>query len=375
MAKFTVERDALTDALAWASRALPARPTAPVLAGLLITATEAGQLTIAAYDYETAATATIEGVFVEEPGSFILQGRMLADISKALPRKPVSFTLDGTRVQIRCGASKFNQSVMLADSYPALPAEPPVAGTVNAEDFAAAVSRVIIAASKDASVPLLSGVNVQIDGPRIVLYATDRYRLAHAELEWEPRDEAISAEFVIRTKALGDIAKNLSHSGTVTLAMDADNPTLIQFAAGGRRATTTRLDGAYPPVSRLFPELTPISAVIPRSALVDAVRRVAVVVDQNAPVRLAFSSEELTLSANSAEDSAAAEAIEAHLDGEDLEVSVRDTFLLDVLGVMATDSVRLSFTHPSKPAVLVGVDENGVDVPGYRHLIMPVRAA
>src|SRR5690606_11356612 len=158
--------------------------------------------------YETAATATIEGVFVEEPGTFILQGRMLADISKALPKKPVSFTLDGTRVQIRCGASKFNQSVMLADSYPALPVDPPIAGTINSEDFAAAVSRVVIAASKDASVPLLSGINVQIDGPRIVLYATDRYRLAHAELTWDPHDEAISAELVLRTKALGDVAKN-----------------------------------------------------------------------------------------------------------------------------------------------------------------------
>lgn len=375
MAKFTVERDALADALAWASRALPARPTRPVLAGLLITAQEAGRLTISAYDHETAATATLDGVLVEEPGTFILQGRMLADISKALPRKPVSFTQDGQRVQIRCGASKFNQTVMLADGYPALPADPPVAGTIDAEDFAAAVARVVIAASKDDSVPLLSGVNVQIDGPRIVLYATDRYRLAHAELEWEPHDQAIAAEFVIRTKALGDVAKNLANAGTVTLAMDAENPTLIQFSAGGRRATTTRIDGAYPPVARLFPENTPITAVIPRSALAEAVRRVAVVVNQNDPVRLAFRSDALTLSANSAEDSAAAEAIEATLDGEELEVAVRDSFLLDVLGVMATDSVRLSFTHPTKPAVLVGVDENGQDVPGYRHLIMPVRAA
>ena len=182
--KFRVERDALAEAVTWAARSLSARPTIPVLAGLLLTVDDA-RLSISGFDLEASTQVDLD-VAAGSPGSALVSGRLLADITRALPPHPVDVAVDGARLSISCGSARFTLPTMPVEDYPTLPSMPTTAGTVDSEAFAVAVAQVAVAAGRDDTLPMLTGVRLEIDGDRLTLAATDRYRLAVRELGWQP---------------------------------------------------------------------------------------------------------------------------------------------------------------------------------------------
>src|SRR5690554_2940239 len=181
--KFRVERDVLAEAVTWTARTLPTRPPAPVLAGIRIVASSDGVLTLSTFDYEVSARSEIPAE-VADAGEVLVSGRLLAEISRALPAKPVDVVLDGTKVTVTCSASRFTLLTMPVEDYPALPAMPGVVGTIAGQDLVEAVGQVTVAASRDDTLPLLTGVRVEIEGETITLLATDRYRLALRTVSW-----------------------------------------------------------------------------------------------------------------------------------------------------------------------------------------------
>jgi DNA polymerase-3 subunit beta len=374
--KFRVERDVLAEAVTWTARSLPTRPPVPVLAGVRIEATADGVLNLSSFDYEVSARSDIPAE-VETPGTVLVSGRLLADISKALPAKPVDVDVDGTKVVLTCGASRFTLLTMPVDDYPALPVMPETAGSIDAGVLTEAVAQVTIAASRDETLPLLTGVRMEIEGEKITFLATDRYRLAMRELTWHPASPATSAVALVRARTLSDVAKSMTTAGAVDVALSTDGPAaLIGFEAGGRRTTSLLVEGDYPPVRRLFPESTTTHAVVSTPALVEASRRVSLVAERNTPIRLTFSEGQVVLEAGQGDDAQASEALQAALTGEEITTAFNPHYLLDGLGALTAPFVRMSFTHPSKPAVMTGQDSlEGEDDLGFRYLLMPIRFA
>lgn len=374
--KFRVERDVLADAATWTARTIPNRPPTPVLTGVLLEADVQGVLRISSFDYEVSARVEI-AADVEVPGTALVPGRLLADISKSLPAKPVEFVLDGSRVVVTCGSSRFTLASMPVDEYPSLPQMPQTSGVIDVGVFTSAISQVSVAASRDETLPLLTGVRIEIEGDTMTLLATDRYRLAMRELTWNPSSPSMSSVALVRARTLSDVAKSLGGAGEVTVALSTEGGAeLVGFEANGRRTTSLLVDGDYPPVRRLFPEETPIHAVVALPGLVEAARRVALVAERNTPIRLSFSDGQVILEAGQGDDAQASEALEASLIGEDISTAFNPHYLLDGLGALTTDFVRLSFTAPSKPAVLTGQGSlEGDDDDSYKYLIMPIRFA
>ena len=175
--KFRVDRDVLADAVAWAARSLPVRPSVPVLSGLLIDASDDG-LVLSTFDYETSARATLSAE-VSDEGRALVSGRLLSDICRSLPAKPVEMVLDGSRVSLTCGSARFSLQTMPVEDYPALPDMPAATGTVSSDVFAHAVQQAVTAAGRDDMLPVLTGVRIEISGSSISMLATDRFRRLH----------------------------------------------------------------------------------------------------------------------------------------------------------------------------------------------------
>jgi DNA polymerase-3 subunit beta len=205
--KFRVERDVLADAVAWAARSLPVRPSVPVLAGLLIeTSPDGDELVLSTFDYETSARATLPAD-VSDEGRALVSGRLLADICRSLPNKPVEMSIDGAKVSLICGSARFSLQTMPVEEYPTLPEMPVAAGTVASDVFAGAVSQAVVAAGRYDMLPVLTGVRIEIEGSSVSLLATDRFRLSHRELTWDPASTDASAAALVPAKVLADTAK------------------------------------------------------------------------------------------------------------------------------------------------------------------------
>ncbi|MCC3298558.1 DNA polymerase III subunit beta [Arthrobacter caoxuetaonis] len=369
--KFRVERDVLAEAVTWTARSLSPRPPVPVLSGLLIKA-ESGSLSIASFDYEISARLQIPADISEE-GTILVSGRLLAEICRSLPSAPVDVETDGSKVTLTCRNSRFNLATMPVSEYPELPVLPDVSGVVDGDAFAQAVSQVIIAASRDDTLPILTGVRMEIEDDLITFLATDRYRLALRELPWKPATPGISTSALVKAKTLNEVAKTLGGGGDLNIALSEDSE-LIGFESGGRRTTSLLVDGDYPKIRSLFPDNTPIHATVETSALVEAVRRVSLVAERNTPVRLAFTDGQVTLDAGTGEDAQASEALEASLIGDEITVAFNPHYLSEGLGAFPSKYVRFSFTTPPKPAVISAQEElTGDDQEDYRYLLMPVR--
>ncbi|HET8603646.1 MAG TPA: DNA polymerase III subunit beta [Marmoricola sp.] len=384
--KFRVERDVLADAVAWTARSLPLRPSAPVLAGLLI---EAGQLddaagsgdglTLSTFDYETSARATLNAD-VSEEGRALVSGRLLADICRSLPNKPVDVAIDGPRVTLTCGSARFSLQTMPVEEYPTLPQMPEARGTVKSELFAHAVAQAVTAAGRDDMLPVLTGVRLELDGDTISMLATDRFRLSQRELTWSPGTPDVTAAALVPARVLADTAKALTGGADISLALSGGGTGegIIGFegsAGGGIRRTTTRLlDGEFPKVRSLFPSEHLTTARVDKAALVDSVKRVALVAERNTAVQLAFSDGVLTLDAGNGEEAMASESIEATVNGDDITTGFNPQFLLDGLTAIEKPFVELAFTQASKPVVISGVDslEGEIDS-DFRYLLMPRR--
>ncbi|MCP9212805.1 DNA polymerase III subunit beta [Streptomyces cucumeris] len=372
--KIRVERDVLAEAVAWTARSLPARPPVPVLAGILLKAEE-GALSLSGFDYEVSARVSVEAD-VEDDGTVLVSGRLLADICRALPNRPVEISSDGVRVTVVCGSSRFTLHTLPVEEYPALPQMPTATGTVPGDVFAAAAAQVAIAAGRDDTLPVLTGVRIEIEGDTVTLASTDRYRFAVREFLWKPETPDISAVALVPAKTLLDTAKSLTSGDTVSLALSGSGAGegLIGFEGAGRRTTTRLLEGDLPKYRTLFPTEFNSVAVIETAPFVEAVKRVALVAERNTPVRLSFEQGVLILEAGSSDDAQAVERVDAQLDGDDISIAFNPTFLLDGLSAIDSPVAQLSFTTSTKPALLSGkpaVDAEADEA--YKYLIMPVR--
>ncbi len=376
--KIQVERDVLADAVAWTARALPARPTVPVLAGMRLQAGD--DLTLSSFDYDVSAQATIP-VITEEEGSVLVSGRLLAEISRSLPARPVQITAEGGKAVLSCGSATFTLLTMPEEEYPALPEMPPAAGTVGSDAFASAVSQSATAAGRDDTLPALTGVRIEIEGDTLTLISTDRYRLAVRELRWTPARPDLSAAVLVPARALAETARSLTSGAEVAIALalpgdgteGAGGDGMIGFEGGGRQATTRLLGGEFPRHQALLPSHANYTAELATPLLAEAVKRVALVAERNTAVRLAFTPGQLVLEAGTGDEAQAVEVLEASFDGDDeLSIAFNPQYLLDGLTAIDSDTVRISFTEAGKPALITGKPSPDGQT-DYRYLLMPIR--
>jgi len=375
--KLTLDARALADAAGIAVRALPTRPPVLVLAALKLHAGD-GQLAVTGYDYDVSAYATAAARIIE-PGTVLVPGRILAEIARTL-RKDVHVSTDGARLTLESGNSRFTLHTLPLEEYPTLPDLPEATGTVNGPALAEAVAQVAAAAARDDTVPVLTGVQLDVEGPTITLSATDRYRFAVRTLRWEPDGADWTGRALLPAKALLDSAKALAGDDTVylTLADEDSGISGVTGLTGDTQRTTMRgLEGKLPSHDALFPTQFAAEAVVATDVLADIVKRVALVADRKTPLRLAFTRGTVTIEAGSGDDAQAVDRADAdytdHTGGEHdmLRIAFNQQFLLDGLNALDNDTVRIRFTHPHKPALLT--TNNGDPEAGLQYLLMPVR--
>lgn len=373
--KFRIERDALADAVAWAAKSLPSRPPVPVLAGILMRVAD-GRLQVSGFDYEVSSQVTID-VQADADGATLVSGRLLAEITKALPAKPVDIAAVGAHLELVCGSARFTLPTMPVEDYPTLPKMPASAGTIDAAAFATAVQQAAVAADRDGTLPMMTGVRIEANGSTLAMLATDRYRLALREIEWRPDDPDVSLNALVPARTLADTAKTLGPLGgevTMALAHGAAGEGMIGFSGGTRRTTSRLLDGGnYPPVRSLFPASHNAEARVPVAALAEVVKRVALVAERTTPVLLSFGEDGLVVEAGGSEDARASEAMEAGFTGEPLTIGFNPQYLLDGLSALGTPTVVFHIVDGHKPAVLAGAEDGDEPDLGYRYLIMPIR--
>ncbi|MEX1080122.1 MAG: DNA polymerase III subunit beta [Homoserinimonas sp.] len=376
--KFQVNRDVFSEAVSFAVKLLPQRTTLPILSGVLIETTESG-LTLSSFDYEVSAQTEIDAN-VEEPGRILVSGRLLADIASRLPNAPVQFSVQENKISVVCGSANFTLLSMPVEEYPTLPQIPEQSGLLPAESFANAVSQVAVAASRDDVTPVITGVQLEVAENTLTMVATDRYRVAVREIDWDSGDtgaqESVTA--LVPARTLQEVGKTFGHSGTISVAItNTDEREIIAFRADRKMVTSLLIKGNFPPVRRLFPEDVDNYAVINTAELIESVRRVSLVLEREAALRFTFTVDGVTLEAIGSEQAQASESIDAHLNGGDMVVSLKPQFLLDGLGAVHSEFVRISFTkteNPNKPGPVLITSQSSKDQPGadnYKYLLQP----
>ena len=375
--KFEVNKDVFSEAVSFAVKLLPQRTTLPILSGVLISA-ETDAVTISSFDYEVSAKTRVNAN-VQTAGTVLVSGRLLAEIASRLPHESVVCELSGSSVAVTSGAAKFSLATMPFEEYPNLPEIEGITGTVSADDFAAAVSQVAPAASRDDVTPVITGVLMDISDSAVVMMATDRYRVASREVAWSTSgvgDEGLHA--LVPSRTLSEIGKTFASAGNISITVNSGGDReLVAFSSADRTVTTLLIKGSFPPVTKLFPAETPDYAVVNTADLIEATRRVALVLEREAPLRYSFTGDGVALEALGSEQAQASETIDGHLVGKECVVSLKPQFLIDGLSATHSEFVRIAFTHtdnPNKPGpVLITAQksQDGDDAHGYKYLLQP----
>ena len=382
--KIRLDRDVMAEAVAWAARSLPARPSVPILAGLLVKASSDG-VTMSSFDYETSAQIEVPGHVMEE-GEALVSGKLLADIARSLPNKPVELTSDESKAELVCGSARFTLQTLPVSEYPNLPEMPAATGTVPSADFAKAVAQVVVAAGRDELLPVFTGVRLEIDGDTLSLLATDRYRMALKELTWNPGNPDASGAALVPAKVLSETAKSMTAGEAVTMSLSSGSvgDGLIGFEGDGhgstRQITTRLLDGEFPKVRHLMNIQPNVSVRANTQDIIASVKRVALVAERNTPLRMLIGDGQIALEAATGDQAQASEAIEAsvenHTGGEPAITAAgfNPHYLSDALAAVDAPFVHFSFTAPGKPCLVTGLDSiDGDPHTDYRHVIMLMR--
>ena len=374
--KFQVNRDVLSEAVSFAVKMLPARTTLPILSGVLIEATTEG-LVLSSFDYEVS-TQTKVAATVDTPGRVLVSGRLLAEIANRLPNAPVTFETVESRIQVSCGSANFTLLSMPVEEYPTIPQVEGETGVLPAEEFSAAVAQVAVAASRDDVTPVITGVQLEITGNSLSLVATDRYRVAIRDIPWESTGSVADITALVPARTMQEIGKTFGHSGNISISItNKDDRELIAFTADNKTVTSLLIKGNFPPVKRLFPEKVENYAVVNTAELIEATRRVKLVVEREAALRFTFANNGLTLEAIGGEQAQASETIDAVISGPDVVVSLKPDFLLDGLGAVHSEFTRIGFTsveNPAKPGPVLITSQTSKDTPAedaYRYLLQP----
>jgi DNA polymerase-3 subunit beta len=412
--KFRVERDVLGEAVSWVARALPTRPVVPVLSGMLLQA-DSGGLTLSCFDYEVSARVVVPAE-IGEPGTALIPGRLLAEITRSLPAAQVEVTSAADMIMLTCGSAEFALVSLALDEYPKLPELPAVVGTADGGELAAAAAQVVPSASRDDTLPMLTGVCLEFDEDAITLAATDRYRLAVATVGWAPAGAVVRASALVPARTLADIARTMGPGTAVTIAFSqagaggarpADG--MIGFEGGGRRLTARLIGGEFIKYQSRFPAEFGCSAELPAGLFTEAVRRVSLVADRTSPVQLTFRPDTVVIEARSDGRARAVESVPCQFSGTGEAISFNPHYLLDGLAAAAIGGpgrtaeageaavrIRLDFTSPAKPALITwaaaeanpsggnearsaddspaGSGAAGGSRPAFRYLVVPLRA-
>jgi len=304
--KFIAERDSLVDAVNWVSKSISNRPITTALLGIVIDVSD--EITLSGSDLESSTKAVFKAE-INQKGKVLVPGKLLAEISRSLPNKPITFNLEGTKVLVSAASAKFTLPTLSLTEYPNLPQVPPSSGSLKSDLFTTAVNQVAVAAGKDDSLPTLTGVFVEINKNQLTLAATDRYRLAVRELNWSAVDVNVAATALIRARTIADAAKSLISTSNIniSLAPNTSNEKLVGFVSDGKTMTSRVLDGSFPPFRHLLPNESTSQAIIEAAPFLDSVRRVALVTDKTVPLRLAFSNNTLQLEAGTGDEAQASE--------------------------------------------------------------------
>jgi DNA polymerase-3 subunit beta len=339
------------------------RSTVQILSGIRLEAAGEG-LSLAATDMELSLQASLEAN-VDEQGKVVIPGRLLVELARLLPESEVAIAhrLEDGAVEVTCGAAHYRLHTYGVEDFPRLP-DPSAAG-LYAIDRAALVDtamKVSRSASRDESRPVLTGILVRFEPGKIVMAATDSYRLSVKETPLE--GEAPELEAIVPARALGELARIAQGDGGLQLGVHENQ---VVFTIDGTVLTTRRIDGQFPNYSQLLPEAFEHELVIPRDELLEVVRRTSVMSQRNSPLRLRFAEGELTVSAQTQDLGEAHESMPVPFSGEPLEIGFNPNFLRDGIESIEGDELRFKLISPLRPCVL---DAEGED---FQYLIMPIR--
>lgn len=359
----TCERDELVRQLSVASRALSMRSTVQILSGILLDAAD-GRLSLAATDMELSLQTSLEAG-VEEAGRVVIPGRLLVELARLLPDSEVSINHrpeDGV-VEITCGSANYRLHTYGVEDFPRLP-DPGGAplytiDTATLVDTAVKVSR---SASRDESRPVLTGILVRFEPGKVVMAATDSYRLSVKETPLE--GEAPELEAIVPARALAELARIAQGDAELQLGVHENQ---VVFTVDGTVLTTRRIDGQFPNYSQLLPETFEHELTISRDELLDVVRRVAVMSQRNSPLRLRFADGELTISAQTQDLGEARESMPVPFSGEPLEIGFNPDFLREGVESVDGEELRLKLISPLRPGLIQAAADD------YWYLIMPIR--
>ena len=363
--KVTCPRDELARALGVVSRGVSTRTTVQILAGILIHASD-GRLELAATDMELSLRTALDAS-IESAGSVVVPGRLLLELARLLPDAEVTIEhkLEEAAVEIRSGSATYRLHTYNAEDFPRLPdAGVAERHEVDRETLLETVSRVSRSASRDESRPVLTGVLMRFETEKLVMAATDSYRLSVKETAIE--GDVPELEAIVPARALQELARVAQAGERIELGVHENQ---VIFSTGDALLTTRRIDGQFPNYKQLVPEAFEHELALPREELLEVVRRVAVMAQRNSPLRLRFGDGELTVSAQTQDVGEARESLPVPFSSEPLEIGFNAEFLRDGIESVAGEQLRLKLISPLRPAVLQGEDDS------FLYLIMPIRLA
>ena len=362
--KVTCGRDELVSRLAMVSRVVSTRGSVQVLSGILLRPV-GDTLEIAATDMELSLRTTL-AARVTGDSALVVPGKLLVDLARLLPASEVTieYRPEEGVAQISSGSYSSKLNTFAAEDFPRLPAVDATPHTIATASLLETIDRVARSASKDESRPVLTGIQVRFEGTRLIMAATDSYRLSFKETELE--QAGLDLEAIIPARALAELSRIAA--GTESVQLGVTDNTVI-FGTGDTWLTTRRIDGQFPDVGRLLPETFEIEVDLPRVELRDVVRRAGVMALRNAPLRLRFAEGELTISAQSQDVGETSESLPAAYSGEPLEIGFNAEFLADGVDSVRGDTVRLKLINPLRPGLITSDDDS------FWYLIMPIRLA
>jgi DNA polymerase III subunit beta len=367
----------LAGAVRFAARALTARAAYPVLSGLKITA-DPGGVEVSAFDYQTSARARADPE-VSEPGTVLAPGRLLAEICARLPGQPAELAEDRAALALSCGSTRYRVHLLPIDTYPALPELADPAGHADPAEFTAAVRQVVIAASRDDTLPALGAVQVTLTADAMMMVATDRYRAALRRLPWRPSGGQLPPPVLIPATTLAEAARAADSDLVSVHVLTGDDgaPTAAGFCCGDQAITTRLTAGEYPDMAKMIPAGFSATATANPGELAEAVKRLAIVAARDTPVHLAVAPGQIELTASSGGEADGIDVIGCELDGDPIAIAFHPHRLLDALAAVGTGRARIALTTPAKAALITPADDDQDDNagPAYRHLLMPIRCA
>lgn len=348
--KFQANKDVLSQAVIFVTKLLAPKPATAALSGVRIDVTASGDVTFASYDHDVSTRTTIS-VDASEEGSVLVSGRMLAEIVTRLPGDTVTLAVVDAKLMVTSGSSKFSMSLMALNEYPNLPEVPEAIGTFDGETFSEAIAQVGVAALRDDGLPAMMNISVEITSAAVSLTATDRYRIASRDIPWTAVSKEEGQQVLVPARVLMEAGKMFNTSDKVTLSLlSGGEREIIALSVDSKVVTSSLAKGQFPRVRALLDEKGPGEgfAIVLASDLIDATKRVSLVVEREAVLKYTFTSEGALLETQSGEAATASELVDAHVVGDDVTVWLKPRLVIDGLTGAHSQFVRLGFTSSNE---------------------------